>query len=104
MEQFLKVAQGRIEDWSKINGPIKVGNTKYGWAKNIKEKVDVPYVFNVLLENNVPVEEWGRLASVSKTSISRLPKKQYEDVRELLDTFAITSSEGKPTFKELKQT
>jgi hypothetical protein len=102
MEHFLEEAKERIKEYSKNHGPILIGDSKYGWQKTIKHDVDIPYVINVLLDNEVPIDEWSRLVSISKTSISKLPKRQFGEVRELLEAFAITPSEGKPRFAEIK--
>lgn len=103
MEEFLAHAKDRIKDWSRKNGPITVGKTKYGWSRTVESEVDLPFVINTLMEFDVPLEDWGKILSVSKTSIKHLPKREYPEVRSLLDSFAITPKPGKPKFGEIKK-
>lgn len=99
MEEYLKYAKQRIMDWSKDNGPITIGTSKYGWTNRVAHEVDRVFAIETLMENGVPIEDWP--INISKSSISKLPKRKYREVRELLDTFAVYPSSAVPQFKEL---
>lgn len=101
-KQIIGVVEDRLKGWARENGPIEVGGSKYGWKTTTEYKVDVPFVIQTLLDHDVPVEEWERLVNISKTSINRLPKRQYEEVRSLIDTFGLEAVRGKDRFVELK--
>jgi hypothetical protein len=101
LKSILNQAEKRIEEWSKNNGPIVVGETKYGWKSRTNAKVDVPYVLETLINSGIPIEEWSPIFSVSKSSIKRLSKRSYGDIREQLEAFAITEKRGEPKFQAL---
>lgn len=102
MKQIVSQAEDRIKEWSRDNGPIAVGKSYYGWKSILEYKVDIPFVIQTLMDHNVPFEDWGRVVNVSKTSIGRLPKREYGEVRSLLETFAVEPAKGKERFVELK--
>jgi hypothetical protein len=101
-KQLLAIAETAVQDWSRENGPIKIGNTNYGWKKGKSNKVDVPFVIQTLLDHEIPIEEWSKVMSISKNSIGRLSKKQYKETREVLDTLAIKTVPGEERFTEIK--
>lgn len=101
MEEYLKHAKNRIMDWSKDNGSIRIGNNVYGWTNRVVYDVDSQFAISTLIEHEVPFEDWP--VNISRTSISKLPKRKYKEVREILETFAVYASSKMPQFKELKE-
>lgn len=100
MEEYLKHAKQRIMDWSRDNGQIKIGPSVYGWTNRTVYDVDSVFVINALIENEVPFEDWP--VNISKSSIAKLPKNKYREVRDLLETFGVYPSSSVPQFKALK--
>jgi hypothetical protein len=102
IKQMISAAESNIEKWSLENGTIKIGDSSYGWKEKEVNKVDVPFVIETLIEHEVPIEDWAKIINISKTSIGKLPKRQYQEVREILDVFAISTVKGRKHFTELK--
>lgn len=101
LEEYLKYAKERIMDWSKENTKtIKIGTSLYGWRNRVVYDVDKEFTIQTLIENEVPFNEWP--INISKSSINKLSKRKYREVREILDTFAIYAADTKSQFKELK--
>jgi hypothetical protein len=101
MKEFLRQAEGRIQDWSKDNGSIKIGDSSYGWKNRVVYDVDSEFVINTLINSDIPMSDWP--ISITKTSISKMPKKKYKTTRELLESFAVYPKESKPQFGLLKE-
>lgn len=101
MKQFLANAEERIEEFATKHGPIMVGNTPYGWKKSQEYEVDKKYVIEALIRDDVPIEDWDKIINISKTSLSKLSKKKYGDLRDELEAFAVKTLEGKTKFGKI---
>lgn len=101
MQGLMLSAEKIVQDWSRENGPIWVGDSMYGWKKGVKYQVDVPYVLETLLNADIPTEDLAKALNISKTSISRLDKK-YKDIKDALLKRAVVTVEGEDKFCEVK--
>jgi hypothetical protein len=101
MQGLMLSAEKTVQEWSKENGPILVGDSMYGWKKGIRYQVDVPYVLEKLLDANIPIEDLAKALNVSKTSISRLGK-EYKDIKNTLLREAVNVVDGDDKFCEVK--
>jgi hypothetical protein len=102
MDHFLTEATHRIEEWSKTNGNIDIGGHRYGWKNTNTNDVDTEFVLEQLIKADIPLEDIAKVVNISKTSIAKLPKKKYGDLRDTLETFGVSTVAGKPRFGELK--
>jgi hypothetical protein len=103
MQHFLSQAEKKIEHWSENHGPIKVGKSSFGWKNTYKYEVDKTYALETILDQEFPMDILPKIVSISKSSIAKLSKKKYGDLRELLETFAIAPVKGDPKFADLKE-
>lgn len=101
LEQFVSRVKKRLKEWARDNGPIQVGDNRYGWAPGIENVVDAEYALQFMLDANLPMESMCKAVNISKTSIAKLPR-EFHHVKEALMTLAVTTRQGKPKFDLLK--
>jgi len=100
LENAAKVVKQNAAQWTDRNGPFQIGDTMYGWHESDVNTVDTGFVIQTMLDSGMSVEEIGRVASISKTSIERLPIK-YNELKALLLGLGV-SKESKRKFGPVK--
>ncbi|MFH1118083.1 MAG: hypothetical protein V1792_29530 [Pseudomonadota bacterium] len=97
LEHFLGRVKKRLKTWAEENGPIHVGDDRYGWASKTENVVDTTAALQFMLDAKMPLEAVCQAINISKTSIERLPK-QFHHIRQALLGTAVTPRQGKPRF------
>lgn len=97
METVLGNIKKAVEEWSKENGDFKVGESVYGWQSKRKHKVDATFALETLFEAGLSYEEISRAVNISRTSLHRLSKRDYPDLREALE-LGISEVDGPEIF------
>lgn len=90
LEAAIRAVKHNAEEWSRINGSFKIGDSVFGWHDKPSYQVDEAFVLKTLIDAGVPYEDIARCVNVSKTSISKLSKKNYAEIRDALEALAIT--------------
>ncbi len=102
LEHFVSQVKRRLKDWAKDNGPIHVGDDRYGWAEKTENVVDAVYALQYMLDRNLPLDTICKAVNISKTTIERLPKG-FHHIRQALLATAVTERRGKPRFGLLQR-
>ena len=105
LDGFVKAVKKRIEAWSKEKGPdgvFDVGGTPHGWFTSTQNEVDELFAYREMCRSDMTDEEIVKALSISKTSLSKISKRKYGDMREMLLKMAVTEVQSKPKFGPLK--
>jgi len=98
-----KNVEEKIKTWANENGDIVVDGDTYGWRETTKAEVDKSKVLDTLLGLGFAPSQIADIINISFTSLSRLSKRRYGDVRDLLLTSAVTEQPGSPSFGKIKE-
>lgn len=101
LEQMVSRVKKRLKAWARDNGPIRVGEDRFGWTNRTENVVDAVYALGFMLKAGVPLEAICTSITMSRTSIGRLPG-EYDHIREALMAIAVTTRQGKPTFGRMQ--
>lgn len=104
---FVKAVEKAVQEWSKANGPLQIGDGRYGWFTTPENEVDKEYVLGelfALLENGeIDIAGIAKVVNVSKSSLEKMSKRQYGDVRDQMLTFGVNEVASKPKFGAIKE-
>lgn len=97
LEHFVGQVKKRLKTWALDNGPIHVGDDRYGWGAKNENVVDAVYALQFMLDKKLPLDALCKAVNISKTSLERLPK-EFHHIKTALLTTAVTAQQGKPRF------
>lgn len=94
IEAAAKIVEGALKEWSDNNGPIDVGEDKFGWFGVADYEVNKAFALQAMLASEMPIEEIAKTVNLSKTAVERISKRKYPDLRQSILDLAVSKSDG----------
>jgi hypothetical protein len=95
----IKQLEKKIKQWAETNGPIVIGDATYGWHPEIVRKINEQLAMKMILESNMEIEDILKCVNVSKSSIEKISKRKWGELRQaILDAATLESPETKDKF------
>lgn len=96
VEEFLK-------NWADECGPIEVGGARYGWQNVADYEIDKPFALEAMFRSGMDIEDVANIINISKTTIEKMSKRKYGEVRETILNMGVTKTDaGKRKFAKIK--
>ena len=73
-----------------------MGEDKYGWTTTPTREVNVPEALAILTAAAMPTQDMAKAVNISYSSLSKLPKRKYGELKELLLTYCVNEVDSKP--------
>jgi hypothetical protein len=89
-----KIVEETLKNWSDENGPIEIGEDKFGWNPVSDYDVDKTFALQAMLSSDMPIDEIAKIVNLSKTAIERISKRRYPDLRQSILDLAISQTDG----------
>lgn len=103
IEAAANIVESALKEWSDENGPIDVGDDRYGWQSVSDYEVDKIFALEAMLSSKMPIDEIARVINLSKTAIERISKRKYPNIRQSILDLAVTRNESsKRRFSRIK--
>jgi hypothetical protein len=100
---WLKKLEKAIKGWSEKNGPIRIGESDYGWFTVPERVTDKVAALDEMLRSDMTIEEIAKVVSIAPTSIDKnISKRQHPMIREYLLKSVIDTVDSKPKFGPIK--
>lgn len=94
----IKQLEKKIKTWSEVNGPFVVGDAKYGWRSDAVKILDEPLALKMILESDMEIPDILKCVNISKSSVEKIPKRKWGELREAIINSAISDGESKSKF------
>ena len=103
IEAAAKIVEEALKQWAEDNGPIAMGDDKFGWYGVSDYEVNKSFALQAMLASEMPIEEIAKTVNLSKTAIERISKRRYPDLRQSILDLAVSRSDGtKKRFGRIK--
>lgn len=79
LDGFVKKIKDSIKAWSKVYGPIRVGDSDYGWAESFAPVIDNEKALTAMVMGDMDVKDIARAISITQSSLSKAPRG-YADI------------------------
>jgi hypothetical protein len=74
LEGFVKKIKNNIKVWSKRYGPIRLGDTNYGWDECVTSVIDSEKALTAMVLGDMDIKDIARTINISESSLSKAPK------------------------------
>jgi hypothetical protein len=74
LEGFVKNIKNNIKVWSKRYGPVRLGETNYGWDECITSVIDSEKALTAMVLGDMDIKDIARAVNISESSLSKAPK------------------------------
>jgi len=92
LESAAKAVKNNVEAWATRNGSFMVGDSEFGWHNIEVNEVDKISALQQMLESNISIEDIANAINISKTSLSRIPKRLYPGLRDSIIASTVTTT------------
>ena len=92
----------KIKSWATANGSFVVGDANYGWHSEKAKILNEPLALQMILESNMEIPDILKCINISISSVGKIPKRKWGELKQSLTSAAITDGETKPQFGVIK--
>lgn len=98
-----KIVEDTLKNWADECGHIEVGGAKYGWQNVTDYEVNKAFALEAMLRSGMEIDEVADIINISKTTIEKLSKRKYGDLRNTILSMGVEKTDGgKRKFGKIK--
>ena len=98
-----KMVEETLKNWADSKGPIEVGGARYGWQSVADYEVDKSFALEAMFRAGMQIDEVANVVNLSKTTIEKMSKRKYGEVRDTILTMGVNKVDGgKRKFGKIK--
>jgi hypothetical protein len=74
LDGFVKKIKKNIKAWSKLYGPVRVGDTDYGWGEHSTSEIDAEKALTSMVLGDMDIKDIAKAINISESSLLKAPK------------------------------